>query len=390
MADAARVMISAGEASGDHHGARFVDALHRRGHGPTLYGMGGPRLAQAGMDLVVDCRRLAIVGIVEVLIHWRYIKGELERLRRRLRDDRPDLLVLVDYPDFNLKLAETARAEGVPVLFYVSPQVWAWRPKRVERIRRLVDMMAVIFPFETVFYEQAGVPVRYVGHPLVDEIAPEITPDQARAELNLVPDQPTLALMPGSRTSEVNRLLPILLASAQRIQRELGRVQFVLPLASTLDPEPIREEVSASGLDVHIIPGGRAYDVLPVCDAAVTASGTATLELALLDVPMVVVYRVHWLTGQILRRLVTIDDIALVNIVARRRVVSELVQGAARPEAIADEAVRLLQDGGYTASVRQGLAEVREQMGEGGGPEHMARLIEEMLGVGENAASADP
>jgi len=380
MTETPRVMISAGEASGDHHAARFVDALHRRRREPTLFGMGGPRLEQAGMDLVVDCRDLAIVGIVEVLINWRRIKRELERLRRRLREDRPDLLVLVDYPDFNLKLAETARSLGVPVLFYVSPQVWAWRPKRVQRIGQLVDMMAVIFPFETDFYERAGVPVRYVGHPLVDEIAPQITAATARAEFGVDKDRPTLALMPGSRHSEISRLLPILLASARRIAHDSGPVQFLLPLANTLDPDPVREEVSASGVDVQVIPGGRVYDVLPICDAAVTASGTATLELALLDVPMVVVYRVHWLTWQILHRLVTLDDIALVNIVAGRRVVAELVQGAARPAAIAAEAQRLLSDEHYAARIREGLATVRESMGEGGGPERMATLIEEMLG----------
>ncbi len=387
MAKRPRVMISAGEASGDHHAARFVEALRRRGQEPTLFGMGGPRLAQAGMDLVVDCRDLAIVGIVEVLINWRRIKRELERLRRRLREDRPDLLVLVDYPDFNLKLAETARSLGVPVLFYVSPQVWAWRANRVHRIGRLVDMMAVIFPFETDFYERAGVPVRYVGHPLVDEIAPEITADAARAEFGVEADQPTLALMPGSRNSELRHLLPILLASARRIAHESGPVQFLLPLASTLDPDPVREEVEASGIDVQVIPGGRAYDVLPICDAAVTASGTATLELALLDVPMVVVYRVHWLTWQILHRMVRIEDIALVNIVAGRRVVAELVQGAAQPAAIASEAERLLSDPDYRAGVLEGLATVRERMGEGGGPERMASLIEEMLGEAERPST---
>ena len=178
--DAPRLMIAAGEASGDHHAARFVEALRRRGHAPELVGMGGPHLQAAGMELVVDCRKLAIIGIVEVLIHWKRIMRELEKLRARLRRDRPDLLILVDYPEFNLKLAETAREVGVPVLFYVSPQVWAWRPHRVRRIGRLVDMMAVLFPFESAFYERAGIPVRYVGHPLVDEIHPSMPAAEAR------------------------------------------------------------------------------------------------------------------------------------------------------------------------------------------------------------------
>lgn len=374
-----RLMISAGEASGDHHAARFVQALRERGHAPRLAGMGGPRLEAAGMELVVDCRDLAIIGIVEVLIHWRRIMRELERLRRRLRHDRPDLLILVDYPEFNLRLAETARALGVPVLFYVSPQVWAWRPHRVEKIGRLVDMMAVLFPFEVDFYERAGVPVRYVGHPLVDEIHPSVTPAEARAEFRLHGDRPALGLMPGSRRGEMERLLPLLLDSARRVERERGPVDLLLPLASTLDPAPVQRRLDASGLAVGLVPGGRAYDVIQVCDAVITASGTATLELALMGVPMAVVYRVNWLTWQIMHRLMTVDDIALVNIVAGERIVQEFVQRHARPAAIARETVRLLDDPVHRARVTDALAAVRARMGAGDGPARTAALIEEML-----------
>ncbi|MDZ7749534.1 MAG: lipid-A-disaccharide synthase [Halofilum sp. (in: g-proteobacteria)] len=383
MGEGPRLMISAGEASGDHHAARFVQALRQRGHAPVLAGMGGPRLAREGMELVVDCRELAIIGIVEVLVHWRRIMRELERLRARLRAAPPDLLILVDYPEFNLKLAATARELGVPVLFYVSPQVWAWRPHRVARIGRLVDMMAVLFPFEVDFYERAGVPVRYVGHPLVDEIHPEMPAADVRAELGLDRERPTLGLMPGSRRGEIERLLPLLLESARSVERERGPVNLVLPLAATLDPEPVQARIEQSGLEVRLVPGGRAYDVIPVCDAIVTASGTATLEVALLGVPMAVVYRVHWLTWQIMHRLMTVDDIALVNIVAGRRIVQEFVQRHARPEAIAREAARLLDDADYRARMQAELAEVRTRMGEGDGPDRMAALIEEMLAGGK-------
>jgi lipid-A-disaccharide synthase len=379
MPEQPRLMISAGEASGDHHAARFVEALRRRGTTAELSGMGGPHLAAAGMELIVDCRDLAIVGIVEVLVHWRRIMRELERLRERLRTDPPDLLILVDYPEFNLKLAATARELGVPVLFYVSPQVWAWRPHRVQKIGQRVDMMAVLFPFEVDFYERAQVPVRYVGHPLVDEIHPTISADEARAEFGLRHDRPTLALMPGSRHGEIERLLPLLLDAAERVQRERGPVNLLLPLAGTLDPEPVQQQIDASGLDIRLITGGRAYDVVPVCDAVITASGTATLEVALMGVPMAVVYRVNWLTWQIMHRLMTIDDIALANIVAGKRVVQEFVQNEAQPQAIAAEAVRLLDDQAYREQVKSDLAEIRGRMGEGKGPERMAALIEEML-----------
>jgi len=379
MGEQPRLMISAGEASGDHHAARFIDALKRRGTEPALCGMGGPHLQAAGMELIVDCRDLAIIGIVEVLIHWRRIMRELEKLRARLRSDPPDLLVLVDYPEFNLKLAETAREVGVPVLFYVSPQVWAWRPHRVQRIGGLVDMMAVLFPFEVDFYERAGVPVRYVGHPLVDEIHPSVTEPEARTEFALRDDRPTLGLMPGSRRGEIERLLPILIDTAARVERERGPVNLLLPLAGTLDPELVQARIDASGLDIRLVPGGRAYDVMQICDAIVTASGTATLEIALMGVPMAVIYRVNWLTWQIMRRLMTVDDIALVNIVAGRRIVQEFVQSGARPVAIAREAIRLLDDTAYRARMRGDLSGVAAKMGEGDGPGRMAALIEEML-----------
>lgn len=375
-----RLMISAGEASGDHHAARFVSALERRGTKPVLCGMGGPHLQKAGMDLVVDCRTLAIVGIVEVLIHWRRIMRELEKLRERMRADPPDLLILVDYPEFNLKLAETAKELGVPVLFYVSPQVWAWRPHRVKRIGERVDQMAVLFPFEVPFYEDAGIPVEYVGHPLVDDILPSISPDVARAEFHVDPRRRTLGLMPGSRLGEVERLLPLLLESAQRVQAQHGPMNLLLPLAGTLDEEPVRQCIEASGLDVRLIPGGRAYDVIQVCDTIITASGTATLEIGMMGIPMAVVYRVNWLTWQIMHRLMTVDDIALVNIVAERRIVQEFIQREARPGAVAAEIGRLLDDDDYRARVRADLATVRERMGEGGGPDRLAQVIERMIG----------
>jgi len=381
VAESPRLMISAGEASGDHHAARFVSALKRRGTEPVLSGMGGPHLQKVGMELVVDCRTLAIVGIVEVLIHWRRIMRELEKLRDRMRAEPPDLLILVDYPEFNLKLAETAKELGVPVLFYVSPQVWAWRPHRVKRIGERVDRMAVLFPFEVPFYENAGIPVEYVGHPLVDDILPTITPDEARAEFGLEPDRPTLGLMPGSRLGEVERLLPLLLDSARRVQARRGPVNLVLPLAGTLDEAPVRERLNASDSDVRLVTGGRAYDVIQVCDAIITASGTATLEIGLMGVPMAVVYRVNWLTWQIMHRLMTVDDIALINIVAERRIVQEFIQRDARANAIAAEIVRLLDDRDYRERVVADLATVRERMGEGGGPDRLAAVIEDMVGT---------
>lgn len=378
MADATRLMISAGEASGDHHAARVLQALNRGPERVTAAGMGGPALAAAGMEILVDCRDMAIVGIVEVLRHWNRIQANLARMRDHLRDTRPDVLVLVDYPDFNLKLAETARELGIPVLYYISPQVWAWRPGRIHRIARLVDMMAVVFPFEEPLYASAGVPVRYVGHPLADEVRPTALPAAVRAEFDLADDTPVVGLLPGSRRGEIERLLPLLLDTAAEVRRQRPGVRFLLPLAGTLNAAPVQAIIEAHGTPVELIEGGRVHDILPVCDCVVAASGTVTLEAAILGTPMTVVYRVNSLTYWILRALVTLEHISLVNIVAQRPVVTEFIQGRARPRLIAGEVMRLLRDEGYRTGMQSDLAAVREALGHGGTAARTAELIREL------------
>ena len=375
------IMISAGEASGDLHAAHAVEALRASGIEPKLLGMGGPQLEALGMRLVLDARELAVVGIVEVLVQYRSIMKKLEKLRDALRREKPDLLICVDYPDFNLKLCETARECGVPVLFYVSPQVWAWRPKRVERIGRLVDAMAVLFPFEVDFYRRAGVPVRYVGNPLLDQV--DMHPDRAalRAEFGLG-ERPAVALLPGSRRGEIARILPLVLDSARRLVDALGAVDFLLPMATTLPRELIEglvaEQPGGAPAGLQLL-DGRAHDAVAASDAVLCASGTATLEVGLIGTPLAIVYRVNPITYAIMRRLMTIDDIGLVNIVAGRRIAREFVQRDARPQAIADELQRLLQDRDYAEAMRAAMAGLREKMGEGGGARRVAALIAEML-----------
>jgi len=379
MGDPPRLMIAAGEASGDHHAARVLRALREQGVDAVASGMGGPELAAAGMEIRVDCRDMAIVGIIEVIRHWCRIRANLGRLQEDLRNRRPDLLILVDYPDFNLKLARTAHDLGIPVLYYISPQVWAWRAGRVKKIARLVDMMIVLFPFEEQLYKRAGVPVRYVGHPLVDEVQPSASPTGIRERLGVAPDETVIGLLPGSRSGEIQRLLPLFLDTARAIERERGSTRFLLPLAGTLDAAPVRATIAAHGAPVEIIEGGRVHDVLQICDAVVAASGTITLEAALMRTPMTVVYRVNWLTFQIARWLVRITDIALVNIVAGRRIVTEYVQDAATPAHIARETLRLLDDRAYRERVIAGLDEVRTLLGEGGAPGKAATVVRAML-----------
>lgn len=375
--DAPEVLLVAGEASGDMHAANLARALRALRPDVRLSGMGGEAQRAAGVEIVVDNRDLAVVGIVEVLRHYPQIRRALKTLERRLASRRPQLLILVDYVEFNLKLAETAKRLHIPVLFYVSPQVWAWREHRVRRIGRLVDMMAVIFPFEVEFYERHGIPVRYVGNPLVGHVRPTRSKPECYAAFGLDASRPVLGLLPGSRRSEVSRLLPLFAATAARLAQARPDLQFVLPVAPGLDIDWVRTLLPPSP-PIHLAEGV-SYDAMQLCAVILTASGTATLETALMDIPMALAYRVAPLTYAILSRLIRVPDIGLVNIVAGRRIVQEFVQQAATPEAIAAELIRLLDDRAYREAQQAGLREVRERLGDDQGSQRVAALAAEML-----------
>ncbi|WP_092994365.1 lipid-A-disaccharide synthase [Thiohalomonas denitrificans] len=370
-------MIIAGEASGESRAARLVEeARHLR---PELefFGIGGPRMRAAGVETLVDCRDMAVLGLFEILRHFRFIYGVLQHMRRLLASERPDLLVLVDYSGFNLKLAKSAKQLGIPVFYYISPQVWAWRRKRVYTIREYVDLMAVVFPFEESFYREYGVPVRYVGHPLVDEVGSDLTRDEAARSFGLDPDRPIIGLFPGSRRSELQRLLPLLLEAATLLQSHMGEAQFLLPQSSSLDRHEIDVHLQNSSVNVTTVEEC-FYDVTRACDAIATASGTATLEVALMGVPLTVVYKVSPLSFAIMRRLIKLPHIAMCNIVAGREVARELLQDEATPRALAAELEELLRPQNHARSVAA-LKEVREKLGEPGGAGRAAELLEGML-----------
>lgn len=370
------VMLVAGEASGDMHGAELARRL--RESGILCIGMGSRHMRDAGVELIVDSSSIAVVGLFEVLAHWSEIQEALKGLRAALAARRPRLLVLIDYPEFNLKLAETAKALGIPVLFYVSPQVWAWRPKRIHKIGRRIDHMAVIFPFETELYRSAGIPVTYVGHPLAQRVKAGSDRSTALRDFGLDPALKTVALMPGSRTGEIKRLLPVLVAAALLIQQRIPGVQFVLPAAPSLDAAGLQRQIDASGLRVPVVQG-RTYDAVNSSDIAITASGTATLEVALLETPMIVVYKVSPLSYAILKRLITVKQIALANIVAGQPVVPELIQSDATPDKIAEEAARLLTDAAYHRRMRENLAGIRQRLGSQDGIAEVGKLVIRLL-----------
>jgi len=369
------IMVSAGEASSDAHAAHALDALDVDFH---AFGMGAGLLEKSGTELVVDCRDLAVIGIVDVLLNYHKFLKRLRLLREEMRRRKPDLLLLVDYPDFNLKLAETAKELGIPVLFYVSPQVWAWRAGRVPRIGSLVSHMAVLFPFEVAIYEKAGIPVTYVGNPVVADAVSAFTTQEARKHFNLDSDAPVVTLLPGSRNGEINRNLPAMLATAQIIAKREPLCQFLLPVAPTLTQSFVEQVVSINKPPkLHVVVDDSRH-TMRAADTVLVASGTATLESALVGTPMVVMYIVNRINYAIMKRLIKIPDISLVNIVAGKRIVPEYVQDAATPEAMAHDVLSLLQDNNRRSEMLREIDIVRQKMGDAKASMRVAKLIRQL------------
>ncbi|HPX61636.1 MAG TPA: lipid-A-disaccharide synthase [Deltaproteobacteria bacterium] len=374
-----RIMIVAGEASGDIYGAELVREALKLDPRLHFSGIGGARMREAGVETLVDSAQMAVVGLIEVIRHFDVIASAFTRLKRILLGAPPDLLILIDYPGFNLRLAKVARKAGVRVLYYISPQIWAWRQGRVKKIARLVDHMAVILPFEVPFYEKHHVPVSFVGHPMTDIVQVTASRAEAAASLGLDPRRKIVGLFPGSRRNEIERLLPVIVDAAVILQRDFPDIQFVLPLASTLAKEDILPRLEGRGLNVRIS-SERIHDLIRSCDAIISVSGTVTLEIALVGTPMVIIYRLASLTYQLAKRLVKVENIGLCNIVAGGTVVQELIQDDASPENMAAEITRLLTDDTYNQGIRERLSAIRSRLGEGGASANVARLAINMIG----------
>lgn len=373
-----RILVVAGEASGDTHAAELVAALQALRPDLTFFGMGGTRLAARGVELLYDAREVSVMGITEVLPRLPRILSILQGLSTAAAERRPDCAILVDIPDFNLRLAEKLKALGVPVAYYVSPMIWAWRRGRVRTIKRLVDRMLCILPFEEDFYREAGVPARYVGSPVVEQVPPLRTPAEFRELLGLKPDAPTLALLPGSRMSEIRRILPAMVGAAKRLAAERPGLQVVVPVAPTIPREEVLSRFEGSGVSPVLVEG-RAPEVVGASDTAVVASGTAVLEAGLMQRPLVVVYRVSLITYLVGRLMLKVAFVSLVNLLAGRRVVPELLQGDMTPERIADEVRRVWVPGPPREEMVQGLAEVRGRLGEVGAAHRAAETVLELL-----------
>jgi lipid-A-disaccharide synthase len=373
-------MISCGEPSGDLYAGALAVEIRRRAPDAAIFGLGGQRLMAGGGELLADYRGISVTGLVEAL---RVVPRSLTIMNRLLdaaRSEKPQALVVIDFPDFNFRLAAAVKKLGIPVIYYISPQLWAWRKSRMRVMKRIVDRVLVIFPFEEALYRDAGVPVEFVGHPLVDLARAQEPKESFLREIGVDGSRPVVALLPGSRPNEVERLLPVMRDAAVTIEERMRQVQFVVARAPSLD-DRLFSRVKWKGVKpVEVL--ARTDDVLAIADVAVTASGTATVQAALHGRPMVVVYRLSPLTYRLGRRFVHVDTFAMVNLIAGGRIVPELIQDDCTPENVSREVLSLLTDPVLFERTRTALADVRRKLGQ---PGASGRAAEAVLAVARSA-----
>lgn len=392
-----RVFVIAGEASGDLHGSCLIHAMKSRLPHTRFTGIGGPKMEEAGLELLLPSSDLAVVGVAEIIGHIRPILKAFCRTTAWLRKERPDLLILIDYPEFNLQMAARAKKLGIPIFYYISPQVWAWRQDRVKKLRRLIDRMAVILPFEKAFFRSRGMEVSFVGHPLLDVVRAEFSRTEFCKKTGINTERPLVGLVPGSRKSEISRLFPVMAEAAGRVFQNRPDVQFVLPLAPSLDSRilesfhcsieisPATDAGRQSPTDKSPNPPtirvvkGQTYEAIAASDLILAASGTVTLEAAILETPMIVTYKVSPFTYFIGKCLVKVPFASLVNLVAGRGLVPEIIQRDVTPERLSHEVLSLLEDDKRRENMRANLKAVKNALGTSGAAARAADLAIELI-----------
>jgi len=367
------ILIIAGEASGDLHGASVVRELKRSAPQAKIFGVGGDGMAAAGMELLFHVRDTAVVGFTEVLRHLRFFRRMMQTLENAVAQRQPAVVILIDYPGFNLRFAERLRWRAAPpkVLYYIAPQVWAWHAERIPKMAKVVDQMAVVFPFETALFQTAGIPTEFVGHPLLEGLRPKLTPESFFSQQQLDAAQPLLGLLPGSRRGEISRLLPDMLATANLLRHTIPDLQIAVAMAPNLPEAFYRTWVKDE--NVRLI-ANATYEVMRDSRACLVCSGTATLETACFATPLVVVYRLSRLSYEIGKRVMKLPHIGLVNVVAGKKIAPEFIQNDFTPERVAPVLEKFLLDQSHRAAVKHALAEVRTKLGEPGASRRVAEL----------------
>ncbi len=368
----------AGEASGDLHGSHLVKELLSLDPSLRIYGVGGEKMKNEGVELIADSNKMAVVGITEVLLKLKSIYRIYRKLKNSLTADSPSLVILIDYPDFNLRFAREAKKKNIPIVYYISPQVWAWRKGRIKKIGRLIKKMIVIFPFEKTIYEKAKIDVDFVGHPLLDSIRSQFSREEAFQKFSLSSGVTTIGLLPGSRMNEVKRHLPQMIGAISLISRQINPVQFIIPVAPGLDWEEVQNLVGSKRENIRVVENN-IYDVMRISDVVIVASGTATIEAAIMGAPMIVVYRVSPFTYLLGKMLIKVKNIGMVNIIAGKTVVPELIQRDVTPEKITSAVVQILENPFKQEEMKKELSSVKEKIGNPGASLRAAQIIISLL-----------
>lgn len=373
-----RILIIAGEASGDLQAAHLVKSLKSINPNIEIFGIGGIQMKKQGVEVIYDIVELAVVGFIEIIKHLATFKKILSKLVILLDRRRPDAVILVDYPGFNLRFARYAKEKNIPVIYYISPQIWAWGKKRIEEIKKYVDRMVVIFGFEEELYKEAGIKVSFTGHPLLDIVKPAWKKEATVKHLHLRHNSVKITLLPGSREKEVKRHLPEMLKACEKIKARLPNVEFILSRRKELDRTIYNNIISSSTIKPHSLEN-KPYEIMDIADLVIVSSGSATLETAIMQKPMVIIYKTSFITWLLARGMIKIPDIGLVNVVARKRIVPELVQFQVNASNIAKESLKILENKKMQEDIKEALKKVREKLGEKGAADRAAHLIQKLL-----------
>jgi lipid-A-disaccharide synthase len=368
----------AGEASGDLHGSHLVKEMLSLDPTLQFYGVGGKKMKNEGVELIADSKEMAVVGITEVLLKLKRIYQIYRKLKNSLTSNSPSLVILIDYPDFNLRFAREAKKKNIPIVYYISPQVWAWRKGRIKKIGRLIKKMIVIFPFEKKIYEEAQIDVDFVGHPLLDAIRSQFSREEAFQQFSLSSGVTTIGLLPGSRMNEVKRHLPPMIEAIPLISKQINPVQFIIPVAPGLDLGEVQNLVGSKRENIRVVENN-IYDVMRISDVVIVASGTATIEAAIMGAPMIVVYRVSPLTYLLGKMLIKVKNIGMVNIIAGKTVVPELIQKDVTPEKITSAVVQILENPSKQEEIKKELNSLKEKIGNPGASFRAAQIIISLL-----------